>query len=495
MIDSPITAAMLYDYIHCPHRVAMDRFGDPQRRDAVSDFVQLLWRAGTDYERAVIEALETPYVDLSGYHGDEKECRTAQAMSEGASLIYSPRLSADSLLGEPDLLRRTDAGYEPGDIKSGSGEQGGDHARPKRHYAVQLALYVDLLQRRGWSPDRRGFIWDVHGREIVYELDARQSQRSAKTYWDDYCEVLEAVTAIAERRSETLPAYGGVCKLCHWYSACKADLHASGDLSLIPELGRAARDALRPRCGTLKGFAAADVERFIRGDKTELAGVGAERLRRFHKRARLLTTPGAEPYLREPLNLPHAREELFFDIEVDPMRDHCYLHGFVERRDRDNGTERFVAFFADDATREAERRAFADAMAYLRERPDAVVYYYSAYERTIWRKLQQRHPQVASPEEIEAVFAPERAVDLYAVVRKQSEWPTNDHSIKTLATYLGFRWRDDNPSGAASIEWFHRWTEDAEPAVKQRILAYNEDDCRAMRVLKDALVELPVDSR
>ena len=47
--------------------------------------------------------------------------------------------------------------------------------------------------------------------------------------------------------------------------------------------------------------------------------------------------------------------ELFFDIEVDPMRDICYLHGFVERRNGDNGTERFVSFFADEPTEEAER--------------------------------------------------------------------------------------------------------------------------------------------
>ena len=49
-------------------------------------------------------------------------------------------------------------------------------------------------------------------------------------------------------------------------------------------------------------------------------------------------------------------------------------------------------------------------------------------------------------------------VDLYNdVVTEATEWPTKEHSIKTLATHLGFRWRDTNPSGAASIEWYGRW--------------------------------------
>jgi predicted RecB family nuclease len=129
-------------------------------------------------------------------------------------------------------------------------------------------------------------------------------------------------------------------------------------------------------------------------------------------------------------------------------------------------------------------------LRYLRERPDAAVYYYSKYERTIWRKLQQKYPNVCTEAEIEALFA--AAIDLYFdVVRKYSEWPTRDHSIKTLAKYLGFAWRDTHPSGAASIEWFDRWVQSGDLAVKQRILAYNEDDCRATRVLLDGLRGLP----
>jgi hypothetical protein len=40
------------------------------------------------------------------------------------------------------------------------------------------------------------------------------------------------------------------------------------------------------------------------------------------------------------------------------MRGICYLHGFVERRERDNATERFVAFFTPECTPAAERGAF-----------------------------------------------------------------------------------------------------------------------------------------
>ena len=40
----------------------------------------------------------------------------------------------------------------------------------------------------------------------------------------------------------------------------------------------------------------------------------------------------------------------------------------------------------------------------------------------------------------------------HGVVKKKTGWPINDYSIKNLASYLGFHWRDKSPSGAEFIE-------------------------------------------
>ena len=132
-------------------------------------------------------------------------------------------------------------------------------------------------------------------------------------------------------------------------------------------------------------------------------------------------------------------------------------------------------------------------MAYLTCEPAATIWYYSKYERTIYRKLQARYPDVCTTQDIEALFHPHKATDLYNdVVTKATEWPTNDQSIKTLTKFLGFSSRDTNPSGAASIEWFDQWVRTRDPAVKSRILDYNEDDCCATRVLLDGVRDLGI---
>ena len=78
------------------------------------------------------------------------------------------------------------------------------------------------------------------------------------------------------------------------------------------------------------------------------------------------------------------------------------------------------------------------------------------------------------------------------VVKKGTDWPPWDFSIKTLAEYLGFYWRDTHPSGAASIEWFHRWVEERNFAIRQRTFDYSEDYCRATRVLRDTIDNLAI---
>ena len=497
----PITASMLYDLVSCPHRVTMDIFADPADRDEVSPFVQLLWKRGLTHEHSVMAGLDVPFLDLSAVEGDEKERQTLAAMDRREPLIYSGRISAGGLLGIPDLLRKEDGGYVAGDIKSGAAEEGGgnddEEGKPKKTYAVQLALYTDILEQLGRSAGRRGFIWDVHRAEVPYDFMALHGKREPRPLWDDYQESLADARAIVNGATKTLPAYSsGLCKNCVWYSSCLKSLEKTNDLTLIPFLGRRKRDTIGDRIGSIRELAEINLDGFLtaNGKKTVFPGIGVDTLKTLQRRATLLTTDNGKPYLREPVALPLSNRELFFDIEVDPMRDVCYLHGFVERRDGDIATERFVSFFADDPTPEAEEQAFTKAWAYMRSSNPCAIYYYSKYERTIYRKLRAKYPHVCSECDVETLFDPTHAVDLYYdVVFKATEWPTRDFSIKTLAKHLGFQWRDAHPSGAASIEWFDRWVTSRDADVRQRILDYNEDDCRATRVLLDGVRALSID--
>ena len=174
-MNRPITASMLYNLAQCPHRLFLDLHEDPAKRDPESRFVQLLWEKGTAYEKEVMGALQIPFSDFSAEKDEAREQLTKEAMARGDGLIYGGRIRFHDLLGEPDLLLRMEEGYVAGDIKSGSGLKEGTEDqpghRPKKHYALQLSLYTDILERMGISAGRKPFIWDIHGRKIYYNLD------------------------------------------------------------------------------------------------------------------------------------------------------------------------------------------------------------------------------------------------------------------------------------------------------------------------------------
>lgn len=482
---------MLYNIENCEHRPWMDLYGDPAKRDAVSPFVEMLWRRGRAHEDEVIEGERVAFLNLRIEPVAERERLTAQAMARQEPLIYGGRIAADDLLGEPDLLRLDGDKYTPGDIKSGAGDEEGppgSERKLKVSYGVQLALYVDVLERKGVSAGRRAFVWDVNGEEIAYDLLAPLGQRSP-SIWDKYQVDLTTARAVVTGNAKPGPAYSAACKQCWWLTACLEELEATNDLTLIPELGRSRREPLLDHVRSISELAATAVEQFIdEKGKSIVKGIGPDSIRKYHARATLRSSGGVQ-YLKGALNLPAHTLELFFDIETDQLRGRCYLHGFLERRNRDNTTERFRGFFSDSSTEEGERAAFAAAWAYVRSRRPCAIYIYSKYERTWWRALQQRYPEICSASDVNELFADPGTVDLYEIVSKHTEWPTYDYSLKTLAKFLGFEWRDAHPSGAASIEWYERYL-GRDPDAKDRILAYNEDDCRATRVLLDGVTAL-----
>ena len=85
----------------------------------------------------------------------------------------------------------------------------------------------------------------------------------------------------------------------------------------------------------------------------------------FKARAYLVKSQNPELYLTEVVELPDSERELFFDIEVDPMQNFCYLQGFVERSNSDNNTEKNQAFYVVDLSPEAEEKAFEHAWQYI----------------------------------------------------------------------------------------------------------------------------------
>ena len=416
-------------------------------------------------------------------------------MNEKKPLIYQGLLEIDNLVGSPDLLCFQNNGeYIPIDIKSGMGYEeldSSDDIKLKKEYAVQIAFYVDVLIRLGFLSKNYGIILNSKCQEVEYELSLAMSSRNPKTWWEFYLDTLNAVNSVYNQSLVTEPALGSVCKLCDWATDCKKKCVESNCISLVPELGRSRKDALSVCFKNIDSLADCSIDKFLELKKQHgFNRIGKGTFESFRIRAGLQKSRSKDPLITGEFLFPTKPIELYFDIETDPTQDIVYLHGVVEQK---NERKIFKSFVARDISDDEEKRAWNEFWKYIRgfDEDQWAMYYFSKYERTQFRHLAEKYPDVASQTEVEWLFDPNRSIDLYYdIIKKYTEWPTYNYSVKTLAQHLGFNWRDENPSGAASIQWFNDWCVSKDEKILQRILDYNEDDCIAMIVVKDKLQEM-----
>lgn len=491
----------------CPHRIWMDRYGPQDLKLEANEFVKLLWETGIQHEQKVIEILGS-FKNLEKEPYSLRPKLTFEAMRNGEPLIYHGQLILDigniRLKGEPDLLKKVSSNpnrYIAVDIKSGIGYEGSedsevDEEKLKKHYAVQLCLYTEILQGLNLSAGKYGEIIDINIDSIKYELDRSIGVRTSETFWDFYQRLKLEINQILTNKVETRPAFSSsVCKLCQWYEVCKNWIKEKDDISQIYKLGRSKRDTLINDLGieNVDDLLKLDVQSALEAknkNKTFLRGIGKTTLDTFVGRTEILKKT-KQPVVRKNISFPEVDYELFFDIEADPTQDHVYLHGVWERKIKYKTvvSEKFVNFVANEVSSESEERAWSDFWKYLKNLDGTYsVYYYGSYEKTAYHHLQKKYPEVISSAELDEFFDREETINLYNdIIDRYTDWPLWSYSIKDIAMYLGFKWTDETPSGALSIQWYNEYQKSHDSKQLDRILIYNQDDCKATAVVKDWL--------
>jgi len=191
----------------------------------------------------------------------------------------------------------------------------------------------------------------------------------------------------------------------------------------------------------------------------------------------------------EPLPVPSSRTEIDFDIET--YNGEIYLAGFLITTD---GVSTFDPVVNWDGTREAEADVVARMFAKLASFSDAgiMVHHWTDYERRTLTEAARRHGQAIPGFASVGDWFDAYAFDLCDWARTMLVSP-NGYSLKVIAPLCGFSWRDDDPGGRQSEVWFEHVLAGDEN-MKQRLLAYNEDDVLAQLAIRRHLRSTPLPS-
>ena len=127
-------------------------------------------------------------------------------------------------------------------------------------------------------------------------------------------------------------------------------------------------------------------------------------------------------------------------------------------------------------------------MALAAKYPDAPIYHYGNYERRAIERVAERHGL-----DCKALLG--RLVNVNGIVYGKVYFPTRSNRLKDLGAAVGASWPTPNPSGIESIAWRFRWEDSGQADFKAKLLAYNQADCNALRLLTAELQALSTGSR
>ncbi|HEX3947837.1 MAG TPA: TM0106 family RecB-like putative nuclease, partial [Acidimicrobiales bacterium] len=408
---------------------------------------------------------------------------TVATLAEGYDVVYQGTLFDGTWLGHPDFLVRTDRrsghwphAYDVVDTKLAR--------RAKATALLQVALYGQLLAPlQGTEPG-----------ELVLALGDGSEERFAYRGVAAYLRAIQARFVEPLASDPPYPYPVEHCALCRWDGHCVARRRDDDHLSLIAGISdQQVRRLERSGVATVAALAGDPLPPGLR------IGRGAlDRLRRQAAEQVRSRGAGRLSYARRPAPagqgldaLPAPDEgDLFFDMEGFPYAEDGgleYLFGWVDAA----GT--FHHRFAED--RPGERRAFEQFMDELAERrrrhPGLHVYHYASYERSALSRLSNRHG--VREEEVADLLRHGILVDLYRVVRQALVVGAESYSIKYLEPLYGLQRTGEVQNAAESLEMYQEWL-DSDPrdeAIRARIAAYNEVDCRSTLRLRDWLLALP----
>jgi len=387
---------------------------------------------------------------------------------------------------------------------------------------IALAHATRVLQALGHGdPEGRAAMVDRHQRLWWFDLASNNYPRfNLSTYDVLYHErllILDAHDAWLRGVGDfpTMPYWHRECLECAFAPNCESQLEAIDDVSLtrftsveqqllLHEHGVDTRIALAHldpvRAKTARGKALLAREEFQPEDHL---GRVIDKLDDLIYRARAHVR-SSSLRITDPSRMGCPTADVEVDVDMESYGDATYLWGAsVTLNHPVEGIETGYRSFVEwgELTDETEAKVFADFWEWfddLRSRCHDAQRTFAAYcfwaqaedgamNRAVSRPVQGR-PTRADLDAFRAV-SPSQWIDLHELAKRQiqTEGPLG---LKQLAAASGFAWRDAHPSGEASMLWYEvaaSGEDDAALASRQRLLEYNEDDCRATKALRDWL--------
>ena len=435
--------------------------------DETTRYDQLRMQQGIAHEQEWVEANFPDAVKIDPGFGVDALKNTFRTMLDGATAIYQPQLwdLERESYGKGDLLLRDDSApsdlgpyhYRVVELKRSQALQ--------EYHTLQAAFYNENIGRlQGFTPGELTVVLKDSSATVPY-AEKVQAIQHLRELWKS---LRDGRTVPECRRPPNAAA-------SPWRLYANKRVVEEKDLVLLAGIQKRERDKLRnariQRVDQLWDFRVEEISEII-GDHY---GPVAHHVAQAYKVGGPIMKDGRR------LEIPRARRLLYFDFEtsdaVHPTEPpHTYLIGCY-----DGSRDQFVKFLARGAADES--RIFEEFFDYIGDPRDTCLYHWTDFEIHQMRRVARRWPALA--ESIDYLVS--HCVDLKEAIQAAVYLPVPSFSIKSVAPALGFHWRQKDVGAYQSMVCYWDYFDNRDLFAIDRALIYNEDDCRAMWHVDQAL--------
>ena len=172
------------------------------------------------------------------------------------------------------------------------------------------------------------------------------------------------------------------------------------------------------------------------------------------------------------------------DFEGLPDERYIYQIGIVIKEKK---SEKTFTFWAD--SKDGEEKIFKQFLKVLSKLKDYTIYHYGNYEISNLKRVSRKIDSI-NKDKIESVI--KNSQNLLSIFTTNIYTLTYANGLKDIANILGFKWTAKNASGIQSIVWRKSWELERIKKLKDKIILYNIEDCRALMVVKDWIEKIKV---
>ncbi|MDH2902543.1 MAG: TM0106 family RecB-like putative nuclease [Actinomycetota bacterium] len=501
MTERLLTPSKISAWLGCAHYLTLNsavESGALQVAPSVlNSLAEILVDKGNEHESNCLddyEAMGKTIYEVPGRNAGESftqwVARVGNPLTLGFDVIYQMPFVHEGIRGIADFLVKSDdpvegyALYEPVDAKL-------TRSQGKPGHVLQLCFYAEAMEALLGAAPRRMHIWLGSGTTQALTVE------EFLPYWRRLRRQLGALLdngAVATTRPQPCES----CEYCEFQGHCERQWRDEDSLAFVAHSRDAEREALE-RAGVRTV-----VELSRRRDP--VADLRDEKLTRLSRQAALQVASRADPEGPPAFEIIAASEDpvyghgfellpapdvgdVFFDFEGDPFwtaqNELMFLAG-LHYRDA-AGEWIFDARWAHTLGAQHEMMgALVDFFAQRREiHPGYHVYHYNHTERSTIERLTRdaEHENLFASLVDSGLF-----VDLFTVAKNAVRVGTESYGLKHLEHLVEFVRSGGIEQGAGAVVEYEQWMVSGDDQLLANIAAYNEDDVKSTRALRDWLL-------